>query len=78
VRVDNKKMTISLAVLLIISGISTYFHPVYYSSKYSTIMDYSNIKEPLSILLVFVGLALLWACWKDNKLKDTKRKNKSI
>ena len=67
-------MTIFLAALLIIMGISTYIHPVYYSSKYSMIMDYSNIKEPFCILLVFFGLALLWACWKDNKLKNTKRK----
>lgn len=66
-------MTIFLAVLLIISGISTYLTPVYYSSKYNMIMDYSNIKEPLSVLLVLIGIALLWACWKDNKLKNTKK-----
>jgi hypothetical protein len=69
-------MIIFLAILLIISGISTYIHPVYYSSKYSMIMDYSNIKEPLSILLVFFGLALLWASWKDNKMKKDNRKTK--
>jgi hypothetical protein len=67
-------MIIVLAVLLIISGISIYIDPVYYSSKYSIIMDYSNIKEPLSITLIFVGLALLWAYWKDNKSKNVNKK----
>jgi uncharacterized membrane protein len=62
-------MNIVLGILLIVFGIEIYINPVYYSSKYSMTLDYSNIKVPFSIVLVFLGIALLWAHWKDNKNK---------
>lgn len=61
-------------IVSILVGIAIYIQPVFYSSKYNAVMDYSNIKGPFAVLCVFVGLALIWAYWKDNKLKKTKEK----
>lgn len=44
-----------LGVILFLSGISIIIHPTYYSSKYSLILDYSEIKWLLGLSMSVMG-----------------------
>ena len=44
-----------LGGVLVISGISLIHNPRWYSSKYSMVLDFTEIKWPLGLMMSFIG-----------------------
>jgi len=56
-------------IVSIILGLSVLFRPVFYSSKYSMVMDYTDVKEPLSIIFLIYGFYAVLVYFKNRKTK---------
>ena len=56
-----------LGVVLIIAGFLMMINPEFYSSRFSMTFDYTNIKYPLSMMLITVGLLLAYSFLRKKK-----------
>ena len=67
----NKIIFRLLGSVLILSGISIYINPVYYSSRFGITFDYTGINKLLSIIFVALGVYFIWSTFKK---KDSDQK----
>lgn len=62
-------------LVLVFSGISIILRPVFYSTKYSMVFDFSGIKYPLSLSAIAIGSYCVYvgarAYYSDEYMVDT-------
>ena len=65
-----------LGGILILSGISTWLNPDYYSSRFGINFDFSEIKWPLCGFLVILGFYFIWSSCRKKTSEDKKQEIK--
>jgi len=55
-----------LGATLTFLGVMFIYAPIHYSSKYSMVFDFTEIKWPLGLSMSFIGLFLLWSSVNKN------------
>jgi hypothetical protein len=60
----NKIIFRLLGGILILSGISIWINPVFYSSRCGITFDYSGINKFLSVIFVALGVYINWSTFK--------------
>jgi hypothetical protein len=60
----NKIIFRLLGGILILSGISIWINPVFYSSRFGITFDYSGINKFLSVIFVALGVYFIWSTFK--------------
>jgi len=58
-----------LGCILILWGISIFFNPLHYSSKFHLPFDYTGINIPLGIIIAAIGGFFVWSTYKKRKTK---------
>ena len=51
---------------MLLSGISIWVNPVYYSSRFGTTFDFSGIKWPFGGGLIILGAFFIWSNGKEH------------
>lgn len=63
----EKFSSIVLGIALIFYGARIWIDPVYYSDKFRMVMDFSDIRYPFSIFMIFLGVGFLWMTFRKKK-----------
>ncbi len=56
-----------LGGILIFSGISIWFDPKYYSSRFQMTFDYTEIRVPVCLFLIIFGGLFIWTTFRKKK-----------
>ena len=56
-----------LGFIMIISGISIWFNPTFFSSKFQMTFDYTEVRLPMCLFLIIVGGLFVWTTFRRRK-----------
>jgi len=56
-----------LGGVMIFSGISIWFNPISYSDRYLMVFDLTEIRIPICLFLVIVGVLFIWTTFRNKK-----------
>ena len=71
----NKRIIKLLGGVLIFSGITIWFNPNYYSSRFGITFDFSGVKWPFGGVLFILGGLFIWSSFRKKAL-DAEKKSK--
>ena len=72
----NKTTIKILGGILILSGISIWLNPVYFSSRFGINFDFEGIKWPFGGSLVILGCYFIWSSLRKKVSEDENQKMK--
>jgi hypothetical protein len=70
----NKTIFKVLGGVLIISGITIWFHPAYYSSRFGIMFNFKGIEWLFGGGLIVLGILFIWSSFRKKAIEAEKKK----
>ena len=68
----NKTIIKILGVILIFSGFTIWYNPVYFSSRFGIIFDFATIKWPFGGGFIILGCFFIWSSFRKKAIEADK------
>lgn len=56
-----------LGAALIVLGVEIYFDPIFYSSQYSTVIDFTGFNIPVGFSSIVIGVISIWSVLRKKR-----------